>query len=162
MVPSTSRYRADISFSILHYFLISTSNESKLIYLFINETPEGEIKTQLCIEDTALPINYRGREATLCSLSTVGVDNLSFQSFLKKFFTPCQLLELSFKKCYQFPFVLLLLWVTYSLLKTPGLKPFRTTVVKLKFLSLWNLFWQGNLGTFIRFMEDHWNCQIAL
>ena len=109
MVPSTSRYRADISFSILHYFLISTSNESKLIYLFITETPEGEIKTQLCIEDTALPVNYRGREATLCFLSTVRVDNLSFQSFFKKFFTPCQLSELPLKKCYQFPFVLLLL-----------------------------------------------------
>ena len=28
------------------YFLILTSNENNLIYLFITQTPEGEIKTQ--------------------------------------------------------------------------------------------------------------------
>ena len=29
-----------------YYFLIPTSNENNLIYLFVTQTPEGEIKTQ--------------------------------------------------------------------------------------------------------------------
>ena len=83
MVPSTSRYRADISFSILHYFLISTSNESKLIYLFITETPEGEIKTQLCIEDTALPVNYGVERRRYASCQLSELTTLAFRASLK-------------------------------------------------------------------------------
>ena len=30
---------------LCNYFLIPTSNENKLIYLFMSQTPEGEIKT---------------------------------------------------------------------------------------------------------------------
>ena len=46
------RFQDNVEYLLLwffgfYYFLIPTSNKNKLIYLFITQAPEGEIKTQI-------------------------------------------------------------------------------------------------------------------
>ena len=61
-------------------------------------------------------------------------NNRSFRRYLQK-------IVISSVFSSQLPLLLILLWVTQSLLKKPWLKPLRTSVAKLSSPLLWNLFW---------------------
>ena len=67
-----------------NYLLIPTSKENNLIYLFITQTPEGEIKTQFCRSLShvylwleAAIINHVSREFLQCNKLSLGYAHIN-------------------------------------------------------------------------------------